>query len=280
MPVLPGIPVPGPDSGCGGGGGVGGSGGSWLACWPRWILSAAGGGAAGSTAPANGVGWPASGGSCAGCDLNGGEERGPYRANRSGGGSPYTPTRARPLLIRAPSSPQRGRKISRVKKRWPVRFREGYPLLKKHPPGVLCAISGGAGWIRLAYPVGWLAPAPSHPAGAASDTIAARPASGGACRLDGWGREGRTGAIVSAVEVLAVRPGILVPGLILGVEAVEVGGWLRVGLRRISKGTKPHARARIMRRALCEGKAPKNAEFCTHACGPGGVVLRPYPCRD
>ena len=145
MPVLPGIPVPGPDSGCGGGGGVGGSGGSWLACWPRWILSAAGGGAAGSTAPANGVGWPASGGSCAGCDLNGGEERGPYRANRSGGGSPYTPTRARPLLIRAPSSPQRGRKISRVKKRWPVRFREGYPLLKKHPPGVLCAISGGGG---------------------------------------------------------------------------------------------------------------------------------------
>ncbi len=46
------------------------------------------------------------------------------------------------------------------------------------------------------------------------------------CRLDGRGREGRTGVIVEAVEVLAVLPGILFPGLIPGVEAVEVGGLL------------------------------------------------------
>ena len=49
---------------------------------------------------------------------------------------------------------------------------------------------------------------------------------------------------MGAVEVLAVRPGILVPGSIQGVEGVEVGGWLARQLRpTVSAGQPPAAAA-------------------------------------
>ena len=81
-----------------------------------------------------------------------------------------------------------------------------------------------AGWLRLppiqlARPPTLLRPGQPPAAAALAATSTA-------------GKEDRTGAIVSAVEVLAVRPGILVPGSIQGVEVVEVGGWLAPGSLR------------------------------------------------
>ena len=101
LAVRPGILVPGPDSGRGGGGGrwlrcVLASGGSCRlrlrlrlgvsACWLAPAPSHPAG-AASDTIAAR----PASGGSCAGCDLNGGE-RGPYRGYRVGGGGVGRPS--------------------------------------------------------------------------------------------------------------------------------------------------------------------------------------------
>ena len=63
-----------------------------------------------------------------------------------------------------------------------MRFREGTPHLKKRPPGSFCVISrGGVDKVCLSFSAG---PGSLHPfqlALAPSDTLAARPASGGSC---------------------------------------------------------------------------------------------------
>ena len=164
MPVLPGIPVPGPDSGCGGGGGVGGSGGSWLACWPRWILSAAGGGAAGCVS--------ASGGSCR---LDG-------RGREGRTGAIVEAVEVGGWLL-APSDTLAARRLDKNSLSCRLALAPSNGVGPSSWPGLrhyCCPAS-------LRRQLRWLRP-------------------------QRRGKEDRTGAIVGAVEVLAVLPGILVPG--------------------------------------------------------------------
>ncbi len=96
----------------------------------------------------------------------------------------------------------------------------GFPVLSGLIQGVEAVEAGGSGGaagvcLRRILSAALAGPGSLHPfqLAPASDTIAARPASGGSCAgcdLNGKGREGRTGVIVEALEVLAVRPGILV----------------------------------------------------------------------
>ena len=120
---------------------------------------------------------PAAGGSCAGCG------RGPYRGYRAGGGGVGRPSWN-------PRSPAR----SRALRRW----------RPADPAGRLVLASGGSCRLR------WLALAPSIPSSWLRPPTLLRSGQPAAVRPQRRGKDGRTGLIVEALEVLAVRPGILV----------------------------------------------------------------------
>ena len=91
----------------------------------------------------------------------------------------------------------------------------GFPVPSGKIQGVEAVEGGGsggaAGSMALADPVGcagWPRLPPSLPAGSGLRHYYGPGQPPAACRLDGRGKDGRTGLIVEAVEVLAVRPGI------------------------------------------------------------------------
>ena len=269
LAILPGIPVPGWIQGVSAVEVGGGSGGSWLACRPRWILSAAGGAcrlAGCGSLPSSWLRPPTllrprrqlrwlrpqrrgkrtvQGLSCRRWRCWPSFQESPFLGWIQGvevvevsadpaaaglrvgpGGSCRRRVGARLAACRPPADPVgsmggEGKAVQGLSwRRW--RSAAGSWL----PPTLLRP--GGS--IRIAYPVGWplLPPTVSaHPAGPASGTIAARPASGGSCAgcdLNGGGKRtvqglswGRWRCWPSSLESSFL-------GRIQGVEVVEVGG--------------------------------------------------------